>query len=880
MSEVSRALEGWLQEILGSIHTQDRKQRAVRKYSIADLEAKVRQNCSVTHTGKQIRYINRNAKKYLEGILKKGRDGDLSQACLIDPVSKERKLNLIIDRYISENKRDTSEAKVVRRDLNRELAKTQPFSEEFQKRLRDYIARGLLSSTAGPLTEAHIDYLREAYIPREIWRALRPLDGQAHIDRIYRLAALIRDAELKGVLEQELEPGSEALIQQFLTDRLAAFGGRLGAEIERELKEIAPDLNMTKQSSMNKCLLSLYYNLKQAMILQKRSTKDFSIVKSLDRRKEVKGWSQMVRPERASLALRRAVLDFSQGIGMMTTGLREKQSSERASLELRGYRRITATLDTNTGGPCSEILGPSSEEKDKTKTCTQLSPNMTCAASALLVAFFEFMDTCVSPSPPLIMRSHFRVEEFYVNPDLKLETYDVAKYQEWSRDKKAHYRQAHRRFQQYYETMGFQVIGKDDITGLPTLNFSDWGSPDLNVVANPARVREETYLYRYLGQWRPSHNRLQMDRESWTTYSKHVISPRYDPDYAKKYLKIMNPKPKPKQIPRPIVILHGYDREEDRGLYKPCNSQTVKQYTFLRESLNQLSMEKYIKFMNDKYWTYQVSTMEVPSLPTLHMLPASGLACQDLHQHWQLPLLRDRLSLGLLDGSEDSKQWMVALSEDRGYGISVRDVPSAWYQVQDRWSPADRSLLQEFKDLPPRQRFKATFPPPPLFSRLVHPLTGRAVSLDYFKALIPGAGVVDLMRTPKSLLERMQGVEGAPVWFNRDVKQNDITFAYPLQTLSGVLDPDHPVLPLVELQPSGVMIQYAPELSVVHPGPGWWDIRNSLAFLLNRSGRAKLERLIKTLNNSINGKVRTRQQILEPGKSKEPAKSKEPMVQV
>jgi hypothetical protein len=545
----------------------------------------------------------------------------------------------------------------------------------------------------------------------------------------------------------------------------------------------------------------------------------------------------MVRPERASIALTHAVRQYAQGIGMMTTGMRENSISEKVSLVKRGYRRILSTLDDDgeDGKKCNE-KDPFREETEKdppiSKNCNQFSEN-TCAASALLIAFFEIMDTCVSPSPPLIMRSDFKVKEFYIAPNGNLDIYDVNNFASWHRDKQNAYKSAFARFQAYYETMGFKVIGKSAVTGENKLNFDDWGVRDHDCVPNPARVREETYLFRFLGKWRPERNRLQIDRDTYNIWMNHEIQPGYDLDFAKKYQASPG-----RSIKRPIIPLHDVGE-----LYQASTPNVVEEQTRIHIALNKLSTRDYIAFCKDEDNEIKVEKDNFKELPT------TALACKDLHDHWQLTSMVGNLSYGLLDKNEDSKEWMFIHSDINGYGIEVdKDIPTIWEDNKANLSLADKSILNDLLT----ERPPACFHPPPLFNRLVHPLNGERVPIEYFQNLIPSADVKRLLRTPRSLVDA--NIPNLPVWFNKDPgNQQDITFPYPLLTLSGTLDVTYHLLPS------------NPDISIVYPtidekGYGW-DIRHSLTCLLGIRGQEKLTNLIDIMGNG-NMAIRTRDAVI------------------
>uniref|UniRef100_A0A6C0BQR2 Uncharacterized protein n=1 Tax=viral metagenome TaxID=1070528 RepID=A0A6C0BQR2_9ZZZZ len=819
---VSYALNKWFEEILSATR-KDYKQRVKRKYSIGDLSARVNQHSAITHTYHQIRYANKTAQTYMQDVLRRGASGDLGNVCMAEPVGDSA---AIADMYIKATRRRSREAEVFRRDLKREFQKPDPLSDNFKARLERYRKAGILQGDIKDIEEEHIRYLRDTYLPQHIRDALRPADDAKHESkRIRDLVRHIQDAQLREELKKELEdtPDKEDIINQFLTDRLAVFGGQVGAEVEAELKTMVPGLDIKHQSSMNKCIISLYYNMKQALANPSKSSKQMSIVRGLDRRTLPASWVAMVRPERASIALRHAVRMYASGLAMMAKGFREGPDPDvEVPLEIRGYNMIV-----NAQGPGDrKCFGKVVEHQS---VCSQLTPDRTCAASALLLAYFEIMDTCMCPSPPLILRSHFRVQEFYIDPDNKIEVYDVKQYNTWSADKKQSFRAAYRRFQQRYEALGFTTTDEPlGDTKEYKLNFKSWGpkdekGEDTPIVANPTRVREDTFLFRFLGSWRPPRNRLSIDQATADVWRAHEVTRDYDPDFHDVY----------KTKRRPIEAWNGITDE----LY--MEAKYVKALTDRRIHLNHMTIAEYQEYLrNPAMIDNKDFKLTTPSQRSFRR-PDSALAFCNIHHRWSSPVESKDGEFGYitLDDEEESKKFMFTESGPDGYGIQIRD---GWRDAWDEakaLDDADKALIAEYDDL--ERMPLAIFPPPPLFNRMIHPLNYESLPLQYFQTLTRQR---DLLNQPNSLRDAVG--DDAPVWFNHDSEENDIVFPYPLITLSGKLSGSLPILPMAKLSKDG-LTQIATDLYTVYPDPEkFWDIRISLACLLTKRGKVKLEQTI------------------------------------
>jgi len=301
-------------------------------------------------------------------------------------------------------------------------------------------------------------------------------------------------------------------------------------------------------------------------------------------------WDSMVRPERAVAALRRAIMLYTSGLKIMTQGFETK----KLQTIIQGSRMIVS-MD------CKDAAD--------IKTCNKINYQMPCAATALIVAYKEFMDFCNKPSDAVIDR-----REFYKIGNLR----------------RPQFQRSYLAYLRKWQRCGFQQTEFFGAHGMPLLNFRDWGSPSQRKVANPVRVREDTYLFKYFGAWRPENNKLRIKSADLKIWKNHEISWGYDPAYCQMFETLG--KSNKTLYPRPIFPT-GFSYQ---GRGEEQQTENSVNMTAVRHHVNNMSSENYKKQLGLAQ-PFQSVLAEVKDAKFQWTPYAHAL--HDLHQHVQDPLV-------------------------------------------------------------------------------------------------------------------------------------------------------------------------------------------------------------------------------------------------
>ena len=720
-----------------------------------------------------------------------------------------------------------------------------------------------------PLLRGQRRFLARAYFPEDLWRRVRGhLQGDPAAFR--RIVALMQDNELRRELLAATD--DRAAVDRYLNNRLADIGGEVGAELQADLP---PGVDLSREPNFNRCLLRLFHSMKKAEEGRSGPTRDLKklrIPAGIDRRSLPAEYEALVRPERASVALRHALQMYTSGLNLIAKGFKERNESfiargyafvfnirspgfeqhVRESKRGRGRGRRRGRGGRGKKPKLRDVCPLFRGESTAEFVCEEFRKK-TSAASALLLAYMEIMDALVSPEPPLMTRRSMRVREFYVEEGGELGLYEAADYPDWSPEKKRAFREAYRRFVLRYSNVGFALTSRVGPHGMKLLNLDDWGRG--SIVVNPFRVREDTYLYRLLGAFRLEPNRLGLGDRARELWARHVVRPGYDPDYAALFPDDME------YLPRPVFSVneHGHGVRSP-GLYFNVSSLSAHgpaRAAAFRAAVNGLSWERYAQLMvmdQDEEdpdpglpatnLRHGIDTVETPAeIP----MPRAALALLDVHANFrteatprmfyrppslpELPYLFShdvpgmrqyllyRPGPGKMGIVRNGRGWDYWRAQRGAYAQPFAQDPLTSYTTEDGVVP--RELTER---------------PPPLFHRLAHPVTGERIPISQYRRAEPQEGCQSLEDRP--LLELLHCLrDDLPPWLDRSAGQPDDAFAYPLLTLAGDLGAN--VFPVGETESKhgGPPYRIVPtEATVLLPRrPQFWDLRNSLAQLLRSS---------------------------------------------
>jgi hypothetical protein len=629
-------LNKWFVEILENVNDSQEKIQNHKKTRIGknNKKTKLRKVTDITFTYYQNRYPNQNPASVVSNIIS---DKTVTQYCITDMNRATEMLQM--RESVLFKKKDTPQFRLFIADFRDSFFSFEKF-QGFLKRkseYKDFFEVEIDDDFDEKFKEEQLDFLSKVHIPPKI---RKDLQGNNTIDR-KKLIKLIIDSDLKTELQKQLPNTLESRknIDQFLVNRVAGVGTQLSNELQRELQQYFPDVDLQAASNSNKCILSLFYNIKKALSLVNEPKKaknllKMKLVKGLDRTKMNPQYKACVRTERAKFAAHRAIHMYSSGLKLIQIG---KKNGNLATI-VRGYSMIyNIKSDTYNKTKFQKFGKHRKNTNSLTKSCPQYTYNSEdgasaatvnqfrcdefrmkeCASSAVLIMYMELMDYSVNPSPPLILKADMRVTAPYVtfgkNKTLEISDFkDVQNFQTWTLHKKQAFKKEYKQFLLKYMNVGFTVTDKLGIHGMPLLNLDDWGPTDAYVVANPFRVREDTFLFKYFGHSRLEQNRLGIGYHARRIWAKHTIKYNYDPSYTKVYAKVHGEQEENtnKDYPRPIFDINYYKGEhidDDEKmphslLYFNVSSDNAIPATKFRMRLNNCSIQNFVRrFRNNKF---------------------------------------------------------------------------------------------------------------------------------------------------------------------------------------------------------------------------------------------------------------------------------------
>lgn len=543
MNSLNDILSQWLGQILATVKTkQANKQRHKKIVKIGGKNEKFRKITDITSTGNQQRYPNTNIESVVTSII--GENGnDASRYCISNSVRRDLMMQKRIDHLFEEPKKGDEL-------LYEEMIAAFKNSITSQANCKDFANKAAnewkqfqkIYNKDTAATEADIfDFARKVYIPQYLYSFINTSNSD-----VWRTIEKVQDADLyKQLLTQtDQTPAAEQAIRQFLSNRLATNTVDLAVDLQVELQNLFPDVQLDTISNSDKCALSLFYNIKRALgqiqsapSSQPQDTKKIKLLKGIDRTPAALAknpvYSALVRTERAKVAA-------SHAVRMYTAGLALIQKGNYAS---RGHNLIYNYADG--------------------------AFRNTSAASAVLLMYIELMDYFINPSPPLINRTKMKNGLCLRNfDDLKTRTISEV-WPSWSEEQKRAYRAQHDEYLREFMNVGFSIEGQHEVTELPTLNIDDWGQGE--EVPNPFRVREDTFLFKYFGALRLKPNRLGIGKEARDIWRKHTVKRNYDKDYEAEFDKYLidqkiDSTPYSEYLKRPIYDINFCGEGEGQGL--------------------------------------------------------------------------------------------------------------------------------------------------------------------------------------------------------------------------------------------------------------------------------------------------------------------------
>jgi len=807
MSNFSQAMNRWFTEIVSEVGIAHQKTQRKTKTFInrKNQKAEYRKLTDVTFTKNQDKYTNTSIPLIVKGVL----GNNLDTQCFvgapkIDAMLDNRAAALFtLGNYsdakslrdyqilIEDFKRsfNSPQKEVYDAFLDRLLDSKSPYQLFFPVDVKENPQR-----VKKDLKDAQIRFLAKAYIPPTLWASLK-VNFSKDYDELFRLIGLIRDTQLRQELVKVLPKTTKSnkLIAQFLNNRLSGLGADVSQELQAELAAYFPEVNINTESNINKCVMSLFLNIKKALAVQKqgpRNLKKIRMPQGLDRRHLPPAWAALVRPERAKVALRHAIHSYTSGLNLIAKGL----SENNASYLVRGYsfifnirsrdfeRHVSETASKKRTLAQSCPLYDMNSELTEDFTCDEFR-RKTCAASALLIAYFELVDTLVSPSPPLITRQNMQVREFYVNPHQldasRLELYDVSEFSTWSADKKRAFQHAYKRFVARYQNVGFTTTDHVGPHGMRLLNLEDWGRRDQAVVTNPFRVREDTFIFKYFGAFRLEFNRCSIGPVARSIWRQHQISYTYDPDYCHAFVKETKRFDKSSLFPRPVFDINYYnpkpgpDATEGAPLYFNVSSFEVygpQPACARREWINRMTMKEWVSGPPDHTPSLKKLTdakLLSSSYTSSVKMSREANAMLDVHKNFRA--LGNPFRMPFVNAQGRGVQYPTCFAYDIGPNIDpeyrkyflyrpivtsektngdvvyaygkqgIEPNPSGWayWREQNPNNPVFRrdpfTTYDTNLETPTQVDRMLTEPPPALFNRLKDPVTHVEIPLQFFQ---------------------------------------------------------------------------------------------------------------------------------------------------
>lgn len=610
---------------------------------------------------------------------------------------------------------------------------------------------------------------------------------------------LILDVELRKLLSSNIPPEGRKIMEQFLKSREATFGSQISSELQVELQHLELDAFGDK----DKCVLTFFYNIKKALGLNDNemyqastNIKQLTIGKGVDRTQTYlyPHYDTLVRTERCKVAARRSITLFSSGLGKITKGLQDPKLSQ-------------ASVNLIKGGMTTIFNFENCSQEDK---CNKFAVGKESAASAILMMYMEFMDYMINPSPPLMFRKDMKVTTLYQSKEYDEENYDT-----WSSDKKTKFRDDYLKFCARYMNVGFTFTSQRGKHGMLLLNLNSWGEGE--IVVNPFRVKEDTLLYKYFGNFRLQPNRLGIGSITRKMWLNHKIKYDFDPTYCDQFKK------KQDFYPRPIFDPNYYTTDifetkipHFSQLY--CNvPPNVKNAsinaTNLRNHLNSLSVKQFIE------------------------------------------LDPNELQRNLMDETPLNKKWFVIENEDEKWSRES----SALFDIWLHFRSSVYDDLKIFKDVIFQQDKTKQIVVPKYSSNEGSQINEDGLHLfkineTCFNSIFGKIPLEALLHPPQlndpHLHPFFNRIDKSQKWSTNET----VSFPYPLKNLSGELT--QPVFPVCERKindgwhPFKQRKPYQFEIFPKSSDPDTieaWDLRNSLVCLLGQRAQSSMETTLNTI---------------------------------
>jgi hypothetical protein len=803
----------WFEDILENI---DQKHRMVQRHkkvskSHDGKSEKLRQRSDVTTTHAQATYENITPQGVLGVVLGGSKGSDVAKYCLGPPEADEdgmvRQRALVLFKGKGEFPGEGDYERLVGK--LRDSFWSRKGYAGFIARLRGLEPQSLVlldlrGATTARLVQHHLDYLWSILFPKSVRAGMGP--GLTDEDR-WEIIDLVRDTKLRQALRRAGVSDRDA--SRFLGRRVAQFGGDLPVELLVEMKQAYPLLRVDDQTSAEKCMLTLFFNMRKALrmtqvdpSLRPTDLRKVRLVGGLDRRRMSEEVRAMVRPERAKAYLRRAKHLYHSGLRLMARGVGQNEPGAVAHgfgniYNIRSREFEEALRGSGLRGPGDALrnycplfnLQGEGGGQQEEYLCSEFREKQS-AAAALLLAYMELMDCMVSPSPPLLARRDMCVTDLYVDPVTKaVEDFrDVENYKDrWSAHKQKTFREYYHSFLRRYMQVGFRQTGAlNPHTKLPLLNLDDWGEGE--VVVNPFRVREDTFVYKLLGALRFAPNRLGIGAAARGVWARHKIRRGFDRAYCDAYTKATGKRPA--YFPRPVQDMNYTEGGEGRLYFGVASADAVAPAA-RRGARDKLPAAAWFR-----------GDLLEGDLPEGDLPPRGKIVLHGAQQ-------------ALLDVHRNFR-----LDKKEGWGSVLLGADV----LPERYKYKPLSGKEGITEGAP-----STEPPPPLFQRLYHPEKHALVDPKHLLKSGHGCKVVD-----EPFGDLYKECFRFPEWVEESLKvdTNGVDESYPYPLVSAKGDVSANVFPVGWSKTAAPPYELtASQAYVVVPNRayGYWDLRNSLA---------------------------------------------------
>lgn len=909
MSSFNEILQKWFVEILESVDRSEQTKQRHKKVRVTDdgHTALRDMNTDVTFTFHQNQYPNTSTASVIKNVIGDSKGSGITRHCFAENPRASLMLSARAKFFFKPNTDHAPLYDIMIADFEDSFyddVKIKGFIKRAQNEYKAFI-NDEVAEDIGRLEQEQFKFMVKMYIPPNLWSYLKHKPAED----VRRIISLIKDSELHDQLTRSLPntPDGRKVINQFLKNRVATFGADLSEELNLELQHFFPNTNLQETSNLDKCVLNLFYNIKKALHLVKEAPNQgplniskMKIIKQIDRTRSEPMYQALVRTERAKIASRRAIHMYSSGLKLITKGLRSKKTS----YVMRGFgliynvknadyqRQRPQRKEYSLIGSCPLFDNKSNTDQINSYPCNEFRMKES-AAAAILLMYMELVDYLVSPSPPLMLRRDMRVTAMYVTPDKKtIEDYDVNIYNKWSEDKKQEFSKEYKKFLLKYMNAGFTITDSIGPHGMPQLNLDSWGKTD--VIVNPFRVREDTFLFKYFGHFRLEYNRLGIGSDARKIWLQHSIKRDYDPKYADLFLKSTVTSVfyhKNGYFPRPVFDINYYNPEFPCGVDSDCysnlyfNVSSVSEYATYGPVIAS-ARRKYInRISSDEWVSIDFSTICDPGAklnPPISKLKITNKllvtreaeASFDIHFNFrtnkkplQMPFMDEKgkgqdMAAILMSDVSPEYQLYIPHPDFGKQGSQINEVALAFWKDDPLFKQNPFTHYITGYDEPKSIDRRVVSPAPPLFNRFMHPLTGETISRsDLFGADDDDTKV--LAETSHSL----------PKWFNTTWNILDMAFPYPLKTLSGIIDDETTVFPIGKKRASNGYRQVATSTNVILPrSPAFWDLRSSLSHLMKNNKLSSLVNEAIKASNPLHKSVADQADVRPGGITGKPIK--------